>query len=95
LFILPQFYPHLGSKVLPCGRDKLVRLHNPTAYDLCCINTPSSFPTGIVARSPTFIGRPDLTKYKGEVLIFIFWKKVAKKDWFMFLLPIFVYPRYI
>jgi hypothetical protein len=33
---------------------------------------------------------PDFTKYKGEVLIFIFWKKVAKKGWFMFLLPICV-----
>jgi len=32
-------------------------------------------------------GGPDFTKYKGEVLIFIFWKKVAKKGWFVFLLP--------
>jgi hypothetical protein len=35
------------------------------------------------------IGQLDFTKYNGKVLIFIFWKKVAKKGWFMFLLPIF------
>jgi hypothetical protein len=71
---------------------KVVRLPNPTACNLCCINTPSSFPTGTVARNPTSIGGPDFTKYKGEVLIFIFWKKVAKNGWFMFIFPIFVYP---
>ena len=93
LFIFPPFQPHFGSRVSPCVRDKVVRLPNPTAYDLCCINTPSSFPTKTVqlARSPTFIGRPDFTKYKGEVLIFIFWTKVVKKDWFYVSLSIFVH----
>jgi hypothetical protein len=40
-------------------------------------------------------GGLDFIKYKGKVLVFIFRKKIAKKDWFMFLLSIFVRPSLI
>ena len=91
LFIFPPFQPHFGSRVSPCVRDKVVRLLNPTAYDLCCINTPSSFPTKTVqlARSPTFIGRLDFTKYKGGGFDLYFLKEGRYERLFMFLLPIF------
>jgi hypothetical protein len=49
---------------------------------------------GYYTSSP-FSTRTVAHKIQGEVLIFSFRKKVAKKGWFMFLLPIFIYPRYI
>jgi hypothetical protein len=39
------------------------------------------------------VGGPKFSKYKGEVLIFISWKKGAKKGYFMPLMPLFV-PSY-
>jgi hypothetical protein len=58
----PQFEPYFGFRISPCVRDKIVRFPNPTACDLCYINTPSSFPTGTVARSPTSIIGLDFRK---------------------------------
>jgi hypothetical protein len=65
------------------------RFFKPTVSELCVINTTLPLPTGAVRSQPTSIGGdfggPDFTKYKEEVLVFIFWKKVDKKGWFMFL----------
>jgi hypothetical protein len=57
-----------------------LRFLNTTASELCI---------GGDFRGPNF------TKYKGEVLIFIFWKKIVKKGWFMLLLSIFVHSSSI
>jgi hypothetical protein len=66
----------------------------PTACDLCCINAPSSSPTGVVARSQlpleTILGVQISQNTRGGFDLH-FRKKFAKKGWFMFLLPIFVH----
>jgi hypothetical protein len=49
--------------------------------------TGSSQPTSIGGD----FGGLDYIKYKEEVLIFIFWRKVAKKGWFYVSLSIFVH----
>jgi hypothetical protein len=64
------------------------RFFKPTASELSVINTTRPPPDRSCSSQPTSIGGdfggPDFTKYKGEVLVFIFWKKVDKKGWFMF-----------
>jgi hypothetical protein len=58
------------------------------------INTFSSSPTRDVARSQLSleaIWRSIFHKIQGVGFDLYFWKKVAKKGWFMFLLPIFVH----
>jgi hypothetical protein len=66
------------------------RFFKPTASELSVINTPLLPPDSeLYARNQlpleAILEVQISQKYKGEVLVFISWKKVDKKGWFMFL----------
>jgi hypothetical protein len=65
-----------------------------TTNELCIINTPSSPPQNCISQLANFFywrrfWRSKFHKIQGEVFIFIFWKKVAKKCWFYVFLSFF------
>jgi hypothetical protein len=70
------------------------RFLKPTASDISTINTPFFLPDRSCSSQPTYIEDdfrvPDFTKYKARCFNLQFFKKVAKKGWFMFLMSIFV-----
>jgi hypothetical protein len=74
------------KKTTKIGFDS--RFVKPTACDLCCINAPSSSPTGVVPHSQltleTILGVQISQNTRGGFDLH-FWKKFAKKGWFMFL----------
>jgi hypothetical protein len=62
------------------------RFFKPTASELSVINSPLLPPDSeLYARSQLPLEVQISQKYKGEVLVFISWKKVDKKGWFVFL----------
>jgi hypothetical protein len=65
------------------------RFFKPTASKLSVINTTLPPLTGAVARSQlqleAILEVQISQNTRGEVLVFIFWKKVDKKGWFIFL----------
>jgi hypothetical protein len=66
------------------------RFFKPTASELSVINTPLLPPDSeLYARSQlpleTILEVQISQNTRGEILDFIFWKKVDKKGWFMFL----------
>jgi hypothetical protein len=71
------------------------RFLTPTAYDGSSIKTPCSS-RSVLFLVTTFHWKAVLEvkisqNTRVEVLVYIFWKKVAKKGWFMFLLLFFVH----
>jgi hypothetical protein len=69
-------------------------LLTPTVCDLCCIKPPFSSRTSTVSRSHLplkAILEVQISQNTRVDFDLYFWKKAAKKGWFMFFLPIFVH----